>query len=77
MVQVTVNITASVEHFGRIFLMFLTFNPSPPSQVNETDSYSKTCSPVGMICKAASDTKRQGNTYIKNRMITGYHENIS
>lgn len=65
MVQVTVIIITSFEHVLRNSLAFLTLHPAKtlnPSQVKETDVYSKICSLVGTMRKAATDTKKKRTT---------------
>ena len=77
MVQVTVDVTVSFEHFGMNSLMVLTLHPADtlkPSQVKWTDSYSKSCSLVGTIRKAASETEKWRTQLRKNlvsRQIQG------
>ena len=69
MVQVVVDVTVSSEQLLRYSLLFLTFHPVEtlnPSQMKETGPYSKTCSWVGTIRRAASDTEKQRTTQIKS-----------
>ena len=61
MVQVKVDVTVTFEHVFKNSLAFLTLHPAEtftPKQVKETDVYSKICSLVGTMRKAATDTKK-------------------